>query len=52
MGLSMMRHKGNKGTLDVPYMGGLDKCKDIARAVEVDVVEGLKFFMVERYWFC
>ena len=50
MGLFAMRHKGNRGTLAVPSMGGLGKCKDMSREIEVDIVEGSVIFMVEPYW--
>ena len=45
-----MRCKGSLRTLEIPSVGGLKKCKDILRAVEVDDMAGLMVFMVESYW--
>ena len=41
---------GILGTLVVPSMEGLGKCKDISRVVEVDSMEGLMVSVVQPYW--
>ena len=38
-------------TLALPFVGGLNRCKDISGVVEVDNVDGLTVYMVEPYWF-
>ena len=34
-----------------PTVGGLDKCRDMSRVVEVDVVDGSMVSIVDPYWF-
>ena len=47
VGLFTMRCKGNRGNLEVPFVGDLEKCKDISRAIEVDSMDGLIVPVVE-----
>ena len=47
-----MLRKGNLGNMVVLSMGGLIKCKNISREIEVDSMDGLTVSVVEPYWFC
>ena len=51
VGFFVAQRKGNYETLAALYVGGIEKCKDISRAIEADVVEGLIAYVVESYWF-